>query len=1103
MRTLLILAALLAAVAAPAQLLNGDFEQAYTATKDPTAWSLQTGLLPEKWSYNTQYGGPVGLVEDAHGGKYALHFASAPSNNAHALGATFPAKVGDVYELSGWAKGGLLDLTFYEYGENGKWLRTTAPVTRVQAGEAWVQGGGYHLVSDPQVTQLTVVLSTDKQGVTADDIALRKVERTTMPGPEVVLENKGCKLTLAADGSVKAFFDKTLNAEHPVGEARPFMRAKLGGWSIPAGGLSLQGDVLTVTFGDGKAKAFVQVQSKPYFLGFILKSCEPALDAITLFDLQLPKLQTIGGSIGATYNDQTMWCLQTLHYDGQQTARQSDADNVNLVVTYPDLSRPLYGKNPVRGCAFITCPRAQFSTALGEMERAYGLPSPQIQGKPGKLSPLIKRSYFFVTDLSEANVDEVIGYARRGHFGYVLIVEHAWSQGSGSFIINERNFPHGLEGLKATIAKIQKAGFPVGLHMLTAGINPRDPLVTPVPDNGIYVDMQAELAGDVDDKATFIPTKQPPDQFPKEDGGYRGTGTVLRIGDEMVQYASLKLDPPYGFAGCTRGWNKSVPAPHTAGTAVKHLYRAYGLFLIDTRTDLIDRVADNVARTWNTCNCDGIYFDGSEWLQGEHGYYNARLQMAYYDRFQKKDIIAQGSSYSAYTWHLVSRMASADGFRDIKLYLDKRSPGFQWGFANMMPLDIGWYAINPNIRPDDFEYVCSRSLAYDSSISLETSTASLRTVPQAMEMIDTIARWEDLRLSGRVPEAVRLQMREPGHEYHLAKLQGKDALVPVRYSDWGSFPATQRRVQDDQQKETVVEMPAELHVKNERPAPAQIELQLEAGPVVKPGAQYAAGQPLELFEEELPGDSKPLDTNLYNPTTHGSRATRQGVTQEVKLITDDVKEGKTACSFKAVSTLPTAGGWATFGRRFAQPLELKGYQYLGLWVKGDGKGEALKVQLWDEAGKPQDQYVTIDFTDWRFIELAKPDPPLLDYTKIVSLQFYYNNMPANTECHCLLDGLKVLSAATVTTNPTLIVNGERVTFPVQMKPGDRIVMRAADDCWLYVAGEAEKVKVVPQGCPPPGAQEISVTVDEQSVANQMLFRAALTWPTEAIIVPAK
>ncbi len=1102
MRTLLLFAAIAVATTVHAQLLNGDFEQASAATTPPAGWSLQTNLLPAKWGYNGQHGGAAGLVPDAHGGRYALHFTADKQTSAHVLGATFPATAGDVYELSGWAKDGTLELTFYEYGEAAKWLRTTPAVTRVRAGKVWAQGGGYHLVSDPQVRQLTVVLATDKQGVTVDDVALRKVERTAMSGPDVVLENEGCRLTLAADGSVKSFFDKTLNAEQPVGLSRPFMRARLGAWDFPASGLSLSADLLTVTFGDGKARAEVQVQTRPYYLGFILKSCEPALEAMTLFDLQVPKLTTVGSSIGAVYNDQTMWCVQTVHYDGQQVARVMDATNANLVITYPDLSRPLPGKTPVRGCAFLTCPRARFFPVMNEVEQTYGMPSPRLQGQPGKLSPLMHRSYFFVTDLSEANVDEVIAYAKRGHFGYVLIVEHAWSHGSGSFIIHEKNFPHGRDGLKATIAKIQQAGFPVGLHMLTAGIDIRDPLVTPVPDNGIYVDMQAELAAAIDAQATFIPTREPPTKFPEKDEGYRGTGTILRLGDEMVQYSRLKLDPPYGFEGCTRGWNKSVAAAHPAGTAARHLFRAYGLFLIDAHTDLLDRVADNVTATWNYCNCDGIYFDGSEWLQGEHGYYNARLQMAYYDRLQKKDIIAQGSSYSAYTWHLISRMASADGFRDIKLYLDKRSPGFQSSFNNFMPLDIGWYAINPNIRPDDIEYVCSRALAFDSSISIETGLANLKTVPQAGEMIDTIARWEDLRQSGRVPAEVRKRLQAPGNEVHLMAVGGEDALVPVRYSDWGSFPAAHRMVQDDRQKETEVAMPTELRVKNERPAPATLTLQLEAGPVVQPGPQYATGQPLELFEAMPPGASQPLDTNQYNPTTHGSRATSKGVTQEVKLITDDVKEGHSACLFRAVSTLPQPGGWATFGRSFDPPIALRDYQYLGLWVKGDSSGAALKVQLWDAAGKPQDQYVTINWTGWRFIELARPDPPLLDYTKIARLNFYYNNMPANATVTTILDGLKVLSRASETENPAITVNGVRIAFPTRMRAGDRLVMYP-DECWLYRSGTQEKVEVTPEGrLPQPQAgAETVIAVDSRSVANQMLFRAGLLWPAEAIAIP--
>ncbi len=96
MRTLIVATALLAAVAAHAQLVNGDFEQAVPAGKLSDVWTVQGDLLPANWTYNTQYGGPVGLVGEAHGGKYALHFAASKQSNAHVLGATFPAKPGEV-----------------------------------------------------------------------------------------------------------------------------------------------------------------------------------------------------------------------------------------------------------------------------------------------------------------------------------------------------------------------------------------------------------------------------------------------------------------------------------------------------------------------------------------------------------------------------------------------------------------------------------------------------------------------------------------------------------------------------------------------------------------------------------------------------------------------------------------------------------------------------------------------------------------------------------------------------------------------------------------------------------------------------------------------
>jgi hypothetical protein len=584
-------------------------------------------------------------------------------------------------------------------------------------------------------------------------------------------------------------------------------------------------------------------------------------------------------------------------------------------------------------------------------------------------------------------------------------------------------------------------------------------------------------------------------EFPDKDIPYPGQGTVLWIGDELVRYGQPKLDPPTGFANCQRGLWGTKPTAHSAGDSIKHLYMmVYGLVLMDADSDLIERVSQRVAEVMNACNCDGLYFDGSELLQGDHAYYNARLQMAYLDKIRRKDLIIQGSSYSPYTWHSMCRMASADGFRNIKLWLDKRTWTFQWYFDTLMPLDIGWYAINSNIRPDDMEYVCSRAVGYSSAISVQTSTQTLDTVPQAHEMIDMIGRWENLRRSGRVPEALREQMRQPGHEFRLTGRGNDDVLVPIEYSAWASNPPLPAQVPADDRDplRPPDDVESTLTLTNKRGQPAEIELHLECGTKgVRPGPSYAAGMPLELFEN---------GPSMDDPSR---RATREGVTQEITLVTDDVKEGRSACKFSATSTLAETGGWATFGKSFDPPISLGDYAVIGLWVKGDAQCELLKVQLWDAAGRAQDELIVIGFSGWRYIELPRPTGLHMDYEHIVNLSFYYNAMPGNSTCTTVVDGVKVLARGTPTVmqDPALIVNDQRITFPTAMGQGDRLVLRSNGECWLYRTGGQERQRVTPQGNL--GALTGDVTVTAQEATHQLRFRGAMLWPTLGTVLPKK
>ncbi|MBN1443106.1 MAG: hypothetical protein JXA90_10365, partial [Planctomycetes bacterium] len=236
--------------------------------------------------------------------------------------------------------------------------------------------------------------------------------------------------------------------------------------------------------------------------------------------------------------------------------------------------------------------------------------------------------------------------------------------------------------------------------------------------------------------------------------------------------------------------------------------RSYGYHMFDMDTSLLDEVATNFARVADACGIDMIYFDGSERLQGEHWFYNARLHQAFHDKLARKDLLLQASSFSHYSWHLLARSASADGHGDLKGYLDHRSGWFDVLAREGMPLDIGWYyGYDPAATPDQFEYVLGATLGYDSSMSFQVSCDAAAAHPFTGEILDLIARYERLRLSGRVSDAVKARLRidpaltaiQPGasqpdllekrREHRLLEEDGQPFLERVVYTPWHEIRA--------------------------------------------------------------------------------------------------------------------------------------------------------------------------------------------------------------------------------------------------------------------------------------------------------------------------
>jgi len=461
----------------------------------------------------------------------------------------------------------------------------------------------------------------------------------------------------------------------------------------------------------------------------------------------------------------------------------------------------------------IACDSTEFFPAIERFEKAANILTPYPGGTWNKKSEAARENYLFLTSFKESQFDEAVALARRGGFKRILFGQESWCQSTGHYEIKKVHFPDGLPGMVRTMNRFREQGIEVGLHLLGASIDWNDPYLTPKPDPRLVKDAVTTLTKPLDAATTTIVVDAMPENFPAEDGGYTGDGTVLWIGDELIKYSSRTTTAPYTFSGCVRGHLGTTAAAHGADVPVHNLARSYGYHMFDMDTTLLDEVTDNFARVANVCNIDMVYFDGSERLQGDHGRYNARLINAYLQKLKRKDILVQASSFSHFSWHQLARSASADGHGDLKGYLEQRSPAFDHFKKIGMPLDIGWYyGYDTSATPDMYEYILGTTIGYDSSFSYQVSVARANEHPFTGRILDMVKEYEQLRLEGKVSAEMRERLQVPKElmgkapddasrpthlrrDYHLTEIDGKRVFQRVVYGKWqagGSTSSTLR-----------------------------------------------------------------------------------------------------------------------------------------------------------------------------------------------------------------------------------------------------------------------------------------------------------------------
>jgi len=836
---------------------------------------------------------------------------------------------------------------------------------------------------------------------------------------DFAFETAAARYVVSESGMSKSLQEKDSGRELLVGSPMPFATLRKGGKVFPATNVRRIGEFLRVDFGESGISADYRVSAEPECIVIELTRLDGGgVEEIRLMQLRVGGLANAGTLPTVSWDDQFAVSLMGL----SDRVDSRFGEGMLLSSVYPEFG--MVGEK----VALVAVPTRKFMEAVQKIELQFQLPTPRIGGSWAKISPDVRSSYLF-TDLTEANADETIRFAKMAGFKYILIYSHIWSSSLGSYPINTSHFPRGEDSLKAVIAKCHAAGLKVGMHMLTSFVSKNDALVKGRPDPRLLSDAQAVLASDINKTTQEIVAVGALAHFPGV--GPYGPSKNVRIDNEIIHYEAIGGSGSTTLMQGTRGYAGTTAAIHQAGAKIYHLAEVEGSYLADLKTTLKDEIADRVAGIIDRCGFDMIYFDGGEiCINGPCWYWAGQQQMSVWKRV-KRDLLVQGSGVTHWTWHIFAR-GTCDDFAAVapKQYLDYHKIADYWQFytKSFMPAELGWWGFlesapdHPATTPDEVEHYAVRMLALNSAVSIETTLAALKANGRTEEMLRLVGEYEQLRLSEAVPPSVRNKLRSG--EWHMVKKDGRPEFQPVRY---------------DAQR---ADLPGEVAVKNEFGS-QKLKFRLQAGPRL---AKVGDRSNITLFRPDPPLILSPRAPYVVES---GALVGRTDLTKSAQAQ---------AGTFTPV---PGAGSETIQGGR---PLDLSTHRALAVRLKVDSPlpkpgtpSAVLNVQLESGGRNYRDHYIELDFVGERTVIIPEPTtermlsefrPPYenypfkaamygFNYQDVVAVNLRWMRQPLAEPARIRVTLVEALAETdSMLKNPEISIGATKIVLPVTLKAGE-------------------------------------------------------------------
>lgn len=860
----------------------------------------------------------------------------------------------------------------------------------------------------------------------------------------IVLENAHVRYTISADAGNLAFVDRATGVDY-LNRDKPSVCSlvKCSGVEYPAASAFLKNDRLTIKYKNVNAKVVLKVESRHSYIRFVVESIS-GNDVESLVFLNVPL--TLRGKPTEPFGS----CALSLNL-------------ITRVNQLPALQTSLwascYKKFGMEGAkvAVVAMPMDKMLTALKQvLLDADQMPHCKVAGPWANDIPFNHGSYLFnFGSLTASNVDEWIAMAR--NLGVTQIDNHGGRNffRFGDFVLNPAKWPKGWDTYRGIVKRLHDAGIGSIFHTYAFFIDKQSKYVTPIPDKRLDAFRTFTLAEPIASDTTEIMVIESTRGMTTVTGFFEHNSVILHIGDELIIFSDVNQEPPWGFRKVRRGAFGTKAASHKKGRKVRHLKECFGLLVPDVQSSLFEEIAKNHAEIVNSCDFDGIYLDaidGSSILRGgDECWYWADKFVFEIQKHLKKPVGMEMSAMWHHFWQFRTRWQAWDyPRRGHKRFIDIHAASVNSGL--LLPLHLGWWNFQefnpPQIEPtysDVIEYLGARLIGWDAGISLTGSINRdrLTAVPLVRRAVDILRTCEQLRRSDTFDKEVKAKLREPGKDFSLFRDDNGNWRFRRAYYDPHTVSCSQPWFLSWTAKNPFKKQPLKF----------RLEALMAAGSYDDPNNIVLA--------------------DLTNPDHFtGQPRTALGVTAAQPQKTDEPEQGAVLTAMNS-GKVPRNAAWVRLDRKFSPYLNLMDHQAIGVPIDGDGRGQIIAIRLQSPRhisfGAVADRYITVDFTGKRLFTLVETESSrwsdytwkdgkwlynvyreTINFSQIESVGIWYNNLPENEQVKSVIGPIKALSMVACTVkNPTLIINGEKLILPVQMRSGSFLEFKANNDCMLY------------------------------------------------------